>query len=46
MVALLVVLGFAGLEWLRGSKRSAQGESIAVLPLKNESGEKWTGVAT
>jgi serine/threonine-protein kinase len=39
VVALLVVLGFVGLERLRGSKPSVQGESIAVLPLANESGD-------
>jgi TolB-like protein/Tfp pilus assembly protein PilF len=39
VVALLVVLGFVGLERLRGSKPSVQGESIAVLPLTNESGD-------
>jgi serine/threonine-protein kinase len=38
-VGLLVVLGFFGLERLRGSKPSVQGESIAVLPLANESGD-------
>jgi TolB-like protein len=38
-VALLVILGFFGLERLRGSRPSVQGESIAVLPLANESGE-------
>jgi TolB-like protein/Tfp pilus assembly protein PilF len=39
VVALLVVLGFVGLERLRGSRPSVQGESIAVLPLTNESGD-------
>jgi len=39
VVTLLVVLGFVGLERLRGSKPSVQGESIAVLPLTNESGD-------
>lgn len=38
-VAMLVVLGFFGLERLRGSRPSVQGESIAVLPLTNESGD-------
>ena len=38
-VALLVVLGLFGLERLRGSRSSVQGESIAVLPLANESGD-------
>ena len=38
-VALLVVLGYFGLERLRGSRPSVQGESIAVLPLTNESGD-------
>ena len=37
--ALLLALGFFGLERLRGSRPSVQGESIAVLPLANESGE-------
>lgn len=39
-VALLVVVGFFGLERLRGSKPNVQGESIAVLPLTNESGDE------
>ena len=39
VVALLVVLGFFGLERLRGSRPRAQSESIAVLPLGNESDE-------
>jgi serine/threonine-protein kinase len=38
-VALLVVLGFFELERLRGSRPRAQGKSIAVLPLANESGD-------
>jgi TolB-like protein/Tfp pilus assembly protein PilF len=38
-VALLVVLSFFGLERLRGLRPSAQGKSIAVLPLANESGD-------
>jgi TolB-like protein len=38
-VALLVVLGFLGLERLRGSRPIVQGESIAVLPFANESGD-------
>jgi TolB-like protein len=38
-VALLIVLGFFGLERLRGARPSVQGESIAVLPLTNESGD-------
>jgi TolB-like protein/Tfp pilus assembly protein PilF len=38
-ISLLVVLGFFVLERLRGSRTSAQGESIAVLPLTNESGD-------
>ena len=37
--ALLVVLGFFGLERLRGIRPSVQGKSIAVLPLTNESGD-------
>jgi TolB-like protein/Tfp pilus assembly protein PilF len=36
---LLIVLGFFGLERLRGSRPAIQGESIAVLPLANESGD-------
>jgi TolB-like protein len=38
-LVLLVVLGFFGLERMRGSRPGVQGESIAVLPLANESGE-------
>jgi TolB-like protein/Tfp pilus assembly protein PilF len=38
-VALLVVLGPFGLERLRRPRSSVQGESIAVLPLTNESGD-------
>jgi TolB-like protein/Tfp pilus assembly protein PilF len=38
-VALFVVLSFFGLERLRGSRPSVHGESIAVLPLANESGD-------
>jgi TolB-like protein/Tfp pilus assembly protein PilF len=38
-VVLLVILGFFGLERLRGSRPRVQGESIAVLPLANESGD-------
>lgn len=38
-VALLVVLGYFGLERLRASRPSVQRESIAVLPLANESGD-------
>jgi TolB-like protein/Tfp pilus assembly protein PilF len=38
-VALLLVVGFFGLERLRGSKPSVQSGSIAVLPLTNESGD-------
>jgi TolB-like protein/Tfp pilus assembly protein PilF len=38
-VALLVVLGFFGLERLRGLRPSVPGKSIAVLPLANESGD-------
>jgi TolB-like protein/Tfp pilus assembly protein PilF len=38
-VALLVALGVIELERLRGSRPGVQGESIAVLPLTNESGD-------
>src|SRR5215467_12632711 len=38
-VALLLVFGYFGLDRLRGSRPSVQGESIAVLPLRNESGD-------
>jgi len=38
-VALTLALGIFGLERLRGAKPSVQGESIAVLPLANESGD-------
>jgi TolB-like protein/Flp pilus assembly protein TadD len=38
-VAALLVLGFFGLERLRGSSPGVQDESIAVLPLTNESGD-------
>jgi TolB-like protein/Tfp pilus assembly protein PilF len=38
-VALLSVFGYFGLDRLRGSRPSVQGESIAVLPLRNESGD-------
>jgi serine/threonine-protein kinase len=37
--ALLLVLGFLGLDRLRESRSSVQHESIAVLPLTNESGD-------
>lgn len=36
---LLLAFGLFGLERLRGSRPSVQGESIAVLPLANESGD-------
>jgi len=36
---VLAALGYFGLERLRGSSPSVQGESIAVLPLANESGD-------
>ena len=38
-MALLLALGYFGLERLRGPRSSVQGESIAVLPLTNESGD-------
>ena len=38
-VALLLVLGLFGLERLRGLRLRVQGESIAVLPFTNESGD-------
>jgi hypothetical protein len=38
-LALLLFLGNFGFERLRGSRPSVQGESIAVLPLTNESGD-------
>ncbi len=37
--AVLLVVGFFGVERLQGSRPSVQGESIAVLPLLNESGD-------
>ena len=37
--ALLVVVAFFALEKLRGPRPAVQGESIAVLPLTNESGD-------
>jgi serine/threonine-protein kinase len=38
-VALLLVLGYLGLDRLRESRSGIQSESIAVLPLTNESGD-------
>jgi TolB-like protein/Flp pilus assembly protein TadD len=38
-IAVLALLGYVGLERLRGSRPVVQGESIAVLPLANESGD-------
>jgi len=38
-LALLLVLGVFGLDRLRGSRPIVQSESIAVLPLTNESGD-------
>jgi TolB-like protein/Flp pilus assembly protein TadD len=38
-VALLLVLGYLGLDRLRESRPGIQSESIAVLPLTNESGD-------
>lgn len=38
-VALLIGFGYLGFERLRGSRPVVQGESIAVLPLANESDE-------
>jgi TolB-like protein len=37
--AVLLAVGHFGLERMRGSRPSVQGESIAALPLANESGE-------
>jgi TolB-like protein/Tfp pilus assembly protein PilF len=37
--ALLLAFGYFGLDRLRGSKRSVQSQSIAILPLTNESGD-------
>ena len=37
--ALLLAFGYFGLDRLRGSKPSVPGQSIAVLPLTNESGD-------
>ena len=39
IAAALVVVGYFGIERLRGSKPAVQGQSIAVLPLTNESGD-------
>jgi TolB-like protein/Tfp pilus assembly protein PilF len=38
-VALLLGVGYFGLERLRGSRPAVQGQSIAVLPFMNESGD-------
>ena len=39
IAAALAVAGYFGIERLRGSKPAVQGQSIAVLPLTNESGD-------